>query len=325
MHWEVALQHFSASRIGQLLSYSRLADAIATAVARDDIQCPERMHLRSGSASTDALLIMPAWRNGGHAAVKVVTVRSGNAARGLPTVQGILVLFDDVSGRALATFDATALTGWRTAAASLLAARYLAPKNSRVLVMAGAGAIAAHLIRAYSCEFPLQEVVIWSRTVGRAKELARKMSLGADVCVSVVEDLQAATRRADILSCATSAEDGLIKGTWLRAGTHVDLVGAFKPHMRESDDELIQRAEVFVDTRPGALQEAGDLVQPLRAGAISEAHVRGDLASLVRDRVVRSRDSAITVFKSVGFALEDLVAAEVVLGAHKDEDVSRET
>ena len=319
------MQHFSAERIEELLTYTKLADAIGAAIADDTIVAPKRWHLCDGGQAQRALLIMPAWRPRRIGIVKSVTVRPENAARGLATVQGISMLFDESSGAPLATVDATALTRWRTAATSLLASRYLARPESAILVMVGSGAMANHLPRALCSEFPLSEVLVWSRTFAHAQRLAGTIRLPAVVNVGAVADLEGAVRRADIISCATMAESPLVHGAWLKSGTHVDLVGAFQPTMRESDDALIKRAQIFVDTREGTLIEAGDLVQPLRAGVIEESAILGELKDLVRHGRPRGCNTdAVTVFKSVGHAIEDLAAAELLLQTAAA-DVSRET
>jgi len=228
-------------------------------------------------------------------------------------VQGVMLVFDEMTGTPAATFDAAALTRWRTAATSLLAARYLARSSSTVMVMAGAGAMAKYLIAAYRSEFPLEEIWIWSRTAARAQELAASIQIGGER-VHATTKLDGAVARADIVSCATLAEDGLIRWSWVKAGTHIDLVGAFNPSRRESDDDLVRRAQIHVDSRVGALKEAGDIIQALASGAISTDNIRGDLAALVRGipQCGRHDETAITLFKSVGHSIEDLAAAELL-------------
>ena len=318
------MQHFSAERIDELLTYPALADAIARTFVDNEVVAPQRWHLRSERNARDALLIMPAWRHGGVGVVKVVTVRPENATHATPTVQGVSLLFDEVAGTPIATVDATVITRWRTAATSLLAARYLARAASDVMLMVGSGAMANHLPNAFCSEFPLREVLIWSRTPAHASHLAESLRLPPTIHVSATTDLENAVRRADIVSCATLAESPIIRGRWVKSGAHVDLVGAYQPTMRESDDALIRRAEIYVDTRAGALSEAGDLVQPLRDGVVQESAIRGELVDLVRQnpRCGRSSEAAVTVFKSVGHSREDLAAAEALLAAA---GVSRET
>ena len=320
------MQHYSATSIEDRLTYSKLADAIRAAFLDATITAPTRMHLQSGDSAQDAVLVMPAWRRGGLGVVKVVTVRPANALRNMPSVQGTALLFDEASGVPVATVDATALTRWRTAATSLLAARYLARPTSTVLAMFGSGAMARHLIHAYASEFPLRTVLIWSRSEDHARRLATKLELPQSVDIVVTTDRESAGRQAHIISCATMAEAALVGGSWVQPGTHVDLVGAFTPHMRESDDRLVECAQIYVDTRAAALKEAGDLVQPLRAGVISASDILGELADIVRGPFpLRRTDTAITVFKSVGHSIEDLAAAELLIGAAGSVGVSRET
>ena len=321
------MQHYSAAQIEALLSYSKLADAIGAAFLDERISAPTRMHLTTGEATPDVVLIMPAWRRGGLGVIKVVTVRPANTLRNLPSVQGVSLLFDEASGTPVATLDATALTRWRTAATSLLAARYLARPTSAVFAMLGSGAVAEHLVRAYAHEFPLRTVLIWSRTQAHARRLAASLELGSSVSIMTTTDRESAVRQADIICCATMAETALVCGDWVKPGSHVDLVGAFTPRMRESDDVLMKRAEIYVDTRAGALEEAGDLAQPLYTGVISASDILGELADMVRHGPgpLRRHHQSITVFKSVGHAIEDLAAAEVLVAAAEAHGVSRET
>ena len=321
------MQHYSATRIEELLGYSKLADAIRAAFLDATIMAPQRMHLPMGESTQDVVLIMPAWRRGGLGVVKVVTVRAANVLRSLPSVQGVSLLFDEASGKPVATVDATALTRWRTAATSLLGARYLARPRSTVLTMLGSGAVAGHLIRAYASEFPLHTVLIWSRTEAHAQRLATNLGLDRHVNIEITTDRENAVRQADIISCATLSETALVCGRWVKPGAHVDLVGAFTPRMRESDDALMKIAGIYVDTRAGALKEAGDLVQPLSAGVISASDILGELAEMVRHNPgqLRPNDRSITVFKSVGHSIEDLAAAELLISAANAAGVSRET
>jgi ornithine cyclodeaminase len=262
------------------------------------------------------LLLMPAWRAGAQPVMgtKIVSVFPGNGARHLPAVYGSYVLADGATGQPLAIMDGTALTVWRTAAASALAAGYLARRDAGRLLMVGAGALAPHLIRAHCTARPIRHVSIWNRSPARAEALADGLK-GAlpGVTLTVALDLEAAARKADIVSCATIASQPVIAGAWLQPGAHLDLVGGFTPAMREADDEAVQRASLFVDTFTGGLKEAGDIVDPIRRGVISEEDVKADLAGLCRGHHPgRQNGDEITLFKSVGTALEDLAAAELV-------------
>jgi ornithine cyclodeaminase len=209
--------------------------------------------------------------------------------------------------------DGASLTVRRTAAASALAARYLARKEASVLVMVGAGALSRPLVEAHLSQHPIKRVYLWAREdskrAAKAKELA---ALGLPV--EPASDLEQVVRQADIISCATLSTTPLVKGAWLKPGAHLDLVGAFTPEMRESDDEAVQRASLFCDTRAGALKEGGDLVIPLKAGVIKESAVKADLADLARGvHKGRATPDEITLFKSVGTAVEDFAAARLAM------------
>jgi ornithine cyclodeaminase len=261
----------------------------------------------AGGAAT--LLLMPAWRADRSLGVKVVTVFPGNASRGLSSVQAAYLLLDARTGEARALMDGAMLTRRRTAAASALAADYLARRDSAVLVMVGTGSMAPHLIAAHAATRPIREVLVWGRSPDKARALAAALDRPA-LRVAAAVDLEGAVRGADIVSCATLSASPLVRGAWLRPGAHLDLVGGFTPEMREADDEAVRRGRVFVDT-PAALEEAGDVVQPLASGLLRREHV-ADLFDLVHGRRPgRRSEDEITMFKSVGAALEDLAAADM--------------
>lgn len=269
--------------------------------------------VRVPGAANAILLLMPAWEMGRHIGIKVVTHFPDNSEHSLPTQQGSYLLLDGKSGRPLASMDAPALTARRTAAASALAAKYLARPDAERLLMVGTGALAPHLIEAHASVRPIKQVVVWGRNLEKAQKLAHRLSR-RHLTLTASDDLASAVRGADIISCATLAHDPLIRGHWLKLGTHVDLVGGFTPEMREADDDVVKRARVFVDTREGALKEAGDIVQPISSGVLREDDVAGDLFDLTRgSRAGRRYYDQITMFKSVGTALEDLAAAQLAL------------
>jgi len=242
-------------------------------------------------------------------------VMPGAAARGAETVAATYLLLDRSTGKPRALLDGEALTLRRTAAASALAARYLARADAATLLVIGTGKLAPFMAKAHCALRPaLARVFIWGRSRERALEVVRQ--LGAEgVPVELANDLETAVRSADLISCATTAQTPILRGAWLAPGAHVDLVGGFTHAMREADDETIVRARVVVDTYEGALAEAGDLTVPLGCGVITRDHVVAELRELVRgERRGRTRDDEITLFKSVGTALEDLAAAELVAG-----------
>jgi alanine dehydrogenase len=304
----------TADDIARVLTYPALVEALAAAF-RGDSAAPVRHHHTIPQADSDAtLLLMPAWTASGARFVgcKIVTVFPDNAKLGKPSVDGSYILMSGETGAPLAVMDGRALTAWRTAAASALAAMHLAREDAADLTMVGAGALASHLVRAHASIRPLARVSLWNRTTAHAEEVATRLRRdGLDI--RIVDDREAAVRSADIVCCATLSAAPLVCGAWLKPGSHIDLVGGYTPQMREADDEAVRRARVFVDTRAGALAEAGDVIDPIRRGVIDETDIQGDLWDLCRGAVGGRRSaSEITLFKSVGTAVEDLAAAMLI-------------
>jgi ornithine cyclodeaminase/alanine dehydrogenase-like protein (mu-crystallin family) len=311
------LRIVTAADIDRVLAYPELIDALAAAFAGQVTVPPRRHHTIPQPGRDATLLVMPAWNDGVDAdgerflGCKIVAIYPDNAASGEPSLNGSYLLMSGSTGVPLAIMDARTLTAWRTASASALAARFLARDDASCLLMIGAGTLAPHLVRAHRAVRPLTRVVIWNRTRSRAIATAFALA-AAGIETEVADELEAAVREADVISCATLAAEPLIRGEWLQKGVHVDLVGGFTPKMREADDAAIKRARLYVDTR-GALKEAGDLIQPLRRKVITPTKVQGDLAELCRGEVKgRKKPDEITLFKSVGTALEDLTAAALV-------------
>jgi len=302
-----------ASQVAARLGRGPLIDALMRAF-QEDYQIPERQHYAVGGPLNpkDTLLVMPAWRVGGCLGVKLVTVFPGNAQQGESAVHATYALFDAVTGLPLAVLDGTELTRRRTAAASALAARYLARPDATRLLMVGTGGLAPHVIESHAVVRPISSVRVWGRRPAAAETVARGFA-DRPYDVEAVSDLPAAVGWADIISCATLSETPIVHGAWLRPGQHLDLIGSFTPLMREADDDALARAGIYVDTR-GALAESGELSRGFASGAISAADVRGELSDLVRGTVAGRRGAEeITLFKSVGCAIEDLAAAELAL------------
>jgi ornithine cyclodeaminase len=309
------MRHFTAAEIDAALDFPSLIDALAEAF-RGGFHAPARSHHaieRPGEAAA-TMLLMPAWTRLGGAqdflGAKIVNVFPGNGARGLPAVQGLYALHSGVTGAPLATLDGARLTLWRTAAASALAVRYLARADASRLLIVGAGALAPYLVRAHASQRPIAHVAVWNHRPEGARGLAAALA-AKGVNAKAVEHLEDAVGQADIIACATLSATPLIEGAWLKAGQHLDLVGAFSMSMREADDAALQRARVFVDAE-GALSEGGDVALALQSGAISRADVIGDLAALVRGLPGRTAAGEVTLFKSVGASIEDLAAAMLV-------------
>jgi ornithine cyclodeaminase len=249
----------------------------------------------------DTLLDRAAWIDGLGSLVKIGTIVPGNAARGVPTINGIVNLFDDITGELTALIDFHLVTKWKTAGDSLLSASRLARKDSRRILLVGAGVVARNMQDAYSSIFPDAQFTVWSRT----RKTAEAMGL------PVADDLEAAVKAADIICCATMATAPLIKGDWLQPGQHLDLIGAYTPAMREVDDHAMARARVFVDARATTVHHIGELMDPIASGAMTEADV---IADFYDDPALYTRrsDDEITIAKNGGGAHLDLMTATYI-------------
>lgn len=312
------MRSIDAATVNAHLDPARLVTHLKEAF-RSETNVPLRHHhsIPGAPGNQDAtLLLMPAWSGETppkHIGIKSVTVHPDNPARGLDSVQGVYLLLDGATGTPVALIDGPALTARRTAAASALAASFLARNDAHRLLVIGTGRLASELVRAHAAVRPIRHVEIWGRNPARSKALAGELASDG-LAVSAVIDLEAAVRAADIVSCATTSRDPVFEGSWLQPGCHVDLVGGFRPDMREADDVAIASARVFVDTLEGAMREAGDIVQPLESGVLDPADIAADLFALCRaEHGGRESAEEITLFKSVGTAIEDLAAAELLM------------
>jgi alanine dehydrogenase len=302
-----------AAAVAARLERGALIDALDAAFrAVAVVPARQQYPVESPGSRGGTLLVMPAWRAGASLGIKLVTVYPDNAAKDLPAVAATYLLLDASTGVPRALLDGEELTLRRTGAASALASRYLSVPGAARLTMVGTGRLARHLIESHARVRPIREVRIWGRRLERARALAASLR-GAPFEAEAVEDLEAAVRWADIVTCATLSEQPLVRGAWLREGQHIDLVGAFSPKMCEADDAALTRAELYVDTRLGALAESGEIVGAIARGAIGAHAVRAELCELGTGQFRRSHGGAITLFKSVGTALEDLAAAELAL------------
>ena len=295
----------SAADVARLGAYRDIVEALREGF-RAPIETPVRHHHEISPVST--LLLMPAWSQQ-WAGLKTVVVKTDNPAKGLPTVQASYLLIDQATGATVAMMDGTEITRRRTAAASALAADYLARPDVDAMTVIGAGALAPHFVAAHAAVRPVRRVFVYNRTPSRSETLAAELAQHGFEAHAVT-DLEHAVRQSGIVSCVTASTVPILRGAWLQPGTHVDLAGAFKPSMRETDAETVARSSVYVDTREGALAEAGDLLQARDEGRFDFASIRGDLFELCRG-TVKGRQSAgeITLFKSAGTAIEDLATA----------------
>jgi ornithine cyclodeaminase/alanine dehydrogenase-like protein (mu-crystallin family) len=294
------------------LEFPPLVEALRQAFRKGGIETPpaELYTIPVPQGHNGALIVLAAWQPGRHFGIKLTTVFPDNAEQHKPPRQGTYLLCDGRTGETLALFDGQALTARRTAAASALAASYLAAPDSERMLMVGTGMLAAHLIDAHASVRPIHNVLIWGRDPEKAARLARRLDR-RNLKVAPTTDLARAVHGAQIICCATASHDPILKGEWLQPGVHIDLVGGRTPQMREADDETMTRARIFVDTRGAAVSEAGDIAAPMAAGVITTHDIAGDLFELTRgDRAGRRFHNQITLFKSVGHSLEDLAGAQ---------------
>jgi alanine dehydrogenase len=305
--------HIDRESVHRLASVSSLVEPLRRAFASNTASPPRAHYDLESLDQPRSLLLMPAWQPQGAIGVKIVTVFPRNAERGLPSVNAAYVLLCGQTGQPRAWIDGGSLTLLRTAAVSALAADLLAPQTTAVLLMVGTGALSRHLIEGHRAVRRYESILIWGRDRHKAAAVARDLD-ARGWPVSVAQDLETAARSADVISCATLAQHSLIRGAWLKAGCHLDLVGSFKPTMRESDDACMQEAFVVVDSL-AALEESGDLVQPLARGVIERCDIVA-LGALLASGAAAPRPGR-TVFKSVGVALADLAAAEHLFERHR--------
>ncbi len=307
------IKSLNADETGAAMPWLPLIDAIDD-MFRTGCEMPVRHHHGFGIPGEEdgTLLLMPAWTEGAYLGVKMVNVVPGNSARSLPAISGSYLLSSAATGAVLALMDGAELTARRTAAASAVAARYLARKDAGRLLVVGAGKLSLNVIAAHSAVRDITHIDIWARRPEQATDVAAQArELGYNA--HAVADLEPAARAADIITCCTLSRVPLVLGEWIAPGTHIDLIGAFKPDMRETDDAAVAKAQIFADTREGVMAEGGDILQPLRAGTIDETHIKADLYDLSRGNHPGRTDAGdITLFKSVGAALEDLAAAILV-------------
>ena len=288
----------------------------------DIVHAPRRHVHALSEQESSTLLLMPVWQESKQLGVKLVTVMPENRSKGKPTVHALFILMDASSGVPLALIDGEQLTLRRTAAASALASRYLSREESQHLLIVGTGQLAPEMALAHCIARPIQTVTVWGRDAVKAQTMLHTLrDAGMDPAISLnsANELSLAAAQADIICCATTSTEPLLRLSDVKPGTHIDLVGGFKPDMREVDDALVLHSRVFVDTFDGALAEAGDLVQPMTAGLISRDHVLAELACLTHGRHTgRSSNQEITLFKSVGTAIEDLAAARLAWASASD-------
>jgi len=306
--------NIDANLVDSALDYKVLIDKLLVGFTRDDLNIPKRHHHNypnpPGKEST--LLMMPAWQVGQNVGVKIVNVTPENGKLGMPSIHGIYLYFDAKTGVPKAFMDSNMITKKRTAATSALASTFLSRKDSSSMLMVGTGALAPELIVAHCQTRDIKTVQVWGRDFSKAQKIADDLQING-VEIIPIKNLEAGVKESDIISTATLSKDSLIHGEWLQEGQHIDLVGSYKPDMREADDTVISRSSIFVDSYEGAPYESGDLALPIAEGLISIQDIKADLFEMCRkQKEGRASSEEITCFKSVGHALEDLVAAQLV-------------
>lgn len=306
--------NISNDELANALNYEALIPELHNAFNKT-YNFPKRHHHqypnpKEGQEST--LLLMPAWDDGENLGIKVAHVSPCNHRHNLPTIQGIYLLFDLQTGTLRAQMDAKLLTNKRTAAASALASSFLSRPESSSMLMVGTGTLSTELIRAHATVRPIQKVYVWGRNFEKAKHVASQLADQAFE-ITPIKNLEEKVSEVDIVSCATLSPTPLLLGKHLTPGQHYDLIGAYKPDMREVDDSFITSVSIHVDTYAGASTETGDLAIPLQEKTISMEDLKSDLFDLCQKKKEgRKNAEEITCFKSVGHALEDLLAASLV-------------
>lgn len=305
----MTLPYYDAAAVAASSPWPKLLESLAIAFAVPHVAPDRHIHrIAVPGAENATALLMPAWIEGEHYGVKLANIFPSNGRLGLPAVTSVYALFSARTGQLEALMDGGAITVRRTAASSVLAATRLARPDSATLLVIGAGRMAPLLVEAYRAALPIRKVLIWARRLEQSRALAASLDAVA------VDDLEAALAVADIVSSATLSRSPLIRGAALHDGMHVDLVGAFSPEMREVDGAAVARSTVFIDTLGGARAEAGDLIQAIAEGQFSWGRIAADLEALVTGaHRGRTNPAEITLFKSVGAAIEDLAIARLVL------------
>ena len=310
----------SAEQVRSALPWHDLVEALRDIFTRKVISPVRHHHVLNVPYEQDAtLLLMPAWIEGEYCGVKQVFVFPSNNEKGLPGLTSNYLLSSGKTGETLAQLEGNELTSRRTAAASALASVYLSNIDASKLLMVGAGRMARNLIAAHRAVRPIMEISIYNRNLDSAQKLVNELSkegIHAKVCSQ--KELPKVASQADIISCATMSKEPIIKGEWLSPGCHLDLVGGFTPEMQEADNDALKKAHIFVDTRAGALSEAGDIIIPMIAGDILEQDIQAELTELCSETHLgrlefQDPENAITLFKSVGDSREDLAAAILAL------------
>lgn len=306
------MKYFDMKAIQTALPYPLLVEALAQGL-QQFAQTPARSFF-SPNQDASCVMIMPAWRPHQMMGVKLVSVWPENNAKGESAVSAVYVVISCLDGRPLAVLDGTELTLRRTAAAAALAAKRLARENSETLAVLGTGSLSVPLVQAHTDTMRLKNVLVWGRQFHKTQRVVKQLKeLGIEV--RAMGDLEETLALSDVVAVATTATEPFLKADWVKPGTHISLVGAFTPQMAEAEPVLMARSQLFADCRASVQEKGGEVFQAIKQGLVLDSDIIADLAELTAqsDRNWRHDGQAITVFKSVGFALLDLIAAEVVM------------
>ncbi len=308
------MQFFDQAAVAHALPYPALIEALAAGL-QQAIESPARS-VYTPNGDNSAVLIMPAWKAHENMGVKLVSIWPGNSAKGKSAVSAVYVLISCEDGNPIAVLDGTELTLRRTAAAAALAGRILARKNSQTLAILGTGSLSAPLAVAHASVMNFKTILIWGRDVKKAQTVVDTLA-SQGITAQASSDLQATLAQADVVCAASTATAPFIRNDWVKPGTHLGLIGAFTPTMAEAEPTLMPRAQVFADSRDAILQKGGEVLQAIQQSLIAAGDIQAELAEIAAQpqKAWRSSDAAITVFKSVGFAALDLIAAELVFAA----------
>ena len=309
-------------KISAYLDYKKLIKALRE-IFQSDYTMPVRHHhfYKTPEGDDNTLILMPVW-NKEYMGMKQVTVAPANANRNMPSIFAQYILSDSKTGQPLAMMNASELTSRRTACTSALASSYLSREDSENLLIVGGGSVAKHLAQAHLAVRNFKKVNIWMRNSAKMYDFVSDLK-NQRIPAEAVTNLEESARSADLIACATLSKTPIIKGEWVKPGTHLDMIGSHKPDTRETDDDAIRKSSIYVDSRAGALHETGELALPIADGILREQDVRADIVELIKGvHPGRTSRDEITLFKSAGLAIEDLAAALLVYKSYRAERLS---
>lgn len=299
-------------KISEYLEHKKLIEALRE-IFQSDYTMPVRHHhfYKTPEGNDNTLILMPVWNNE-YMGMKQVTVAPANANHNMPSIFAQYILSNSKTGEPLAMMNAAELTSRRTACTSALASSYLCREDAENLLIVGGGKVAEHLVQAHLAVRNFKKVSVWMRNNSKMEEFVAGLK-NKGILAETVTNLEESARNADLISCATLSKTPIIKGDWIKPGTHLDMIGSHKPDTRETDNDAIRKSSIFVDSRDGALHETGELALPISEGIISERDVKADIVELIKGiHPGRTSIEEITLFKSAGLAIEDLAAALLV-------------